>query len=650
MARKPETNGNGTNIARVSKRKWGYDSEQVDEFLDNAHKLYESAEPRLTQRDIQDVSFGLRKNGYAVGQVDAALARLERAVVDKQTQWEISQNGRVAWRGQTESMYRKFIAHCEREENERFKPGTSSNPSYDRKQVDRLLDQLVQKLAQELGESSDRAQDSGDLVDLTPNRVSNVVFTQRKGKKGYDERQVDYFLNYGVQLMSRIESYARVTDYSKSEAPEAVQPQAQPVYDPQASAFESLAALAEPANPNAEETQIFQPIAEPIAESVAEPAAPSSSQMNSRSPFARPQTNDAETNEVGQSTETIRPLFDENGASVQAPSSRIANRARYADGLANASDTADSYANEAYSGNDSSAAASHANNDGRADFRNLHREEQAVFNQAGSEAGDQTSHTVSLPAQSQKPSDSDSALSDRSQSRTEYVPQQANEGIVNYPHARHSATGHANAETTVETPQEPSTAPSTFDFWGRGKASDRNSTMTQNMSFGDNGNVQAGSGKNDDDRSSGIEGQGAATGLDRGTIQTNSPLASTTSGSSTSSENQETQAFAPRSASVPASRSDASDARSDSVDRNAQTSFSDNLDSIQDTDQYLASLNSMLDSTSFPKVDLDIPDLAFPTTDSSDSTASKESQSGAGDASTGSSQGASGKDISSDND
>lgn len=174
--------------------------------------------------------------------------------------------------------------------------------------------------------------------------------------------------------------------------------------------------------------------------------------------------------------------------------------------------------------------------------------------------------------------------------------------------------------------------------------------MTQNMSFGDNGNVQAGSGKNDDDRSNGIEGQGAATSLDRGTIQTNSPLASATSGSSTSSENQETQAFAPRSASVPASRSDASDARSDSVDRNAQTSFSDNLDSIQDTDQYLASLNSMLDSTSFPKVDLDIPDLAFPTTDSSDSTASKESQSGAGDASTGSSQGASEKDISSDND
>ena len=36
-----------------------------------------------------------------IAQVDAALARLERAVVDKQTTWEISQHGRVAWKAQT---------------------------------------------------------------------------------------------------------------------------------------------------------------------------------------------------------------------------------------------------------------------------------------------------------------------------------------------------------------------------------------------------------------------------------------------------------------------------------------------------------------------------------------------------------------------
>ena len=39
------------------------------------------------------------------------------------------------------------------------------------------------------------------------------MFTQRKGKNGYDERQVDYYLNSCVQLLSRLESFARVSDY-----------------------------------------------------------------------------------------------------------------------------------------------------------------------------------------------------------------------------------------------------------------------------------------------------------------------------------------------------------------------------------------------------------------------------------------------------
>ncbi len=35
-------------------------------------------------------------------------------------------------------------------------------------------------------------------------RSTMMIFPQRKGKKGYDERQVDYFLNACVQLLSRL--------------------------------------------------------------------------------------------------------------------------------------------------------------------------------------------------------------------------------------------------------------------------------------------------------------------------------------------------------------------------------------------------------------------------------------------------------------
>ena len=102
-------------IARAGKRKWGYDPAQVDAFLERAHALYDSEGIRLTQRDIQSVSFDLTKDGYVIAQVDAALNRLERAVVDKQTAWEIAQHGRVTWKAQTENLYQQILEHVERE-------------------------------------------------------------------------------------------------------------------------------------------------------------------------------------------------------------------------------------------------------------------------------------------------------------------------------------------------------------------------------------------------------------------------------------------------------------------------------------------------------------------------------------------------------
>ena len=50
------TKGKNTAIAEYeAPRKWGYDIAQVDEFLDRAHKAYDSLEPLLKQEDIQNV-------------------------------------------------------------------------------------------------------------------------------------------------------------------------------------------------------------------------------------------------------------------------------------------------------------------------------------------------------------------------------------------------------------------------------------------------------------------------------------------------------------------------------------------------------------------------------------------------------------------
>lgn len=199
-------------IPRVGKRKWGYDPDQVDEFLEHAHALYDGDGVQLTQRDIQNASFDLTRGGYVIAQVDATLARLERAVVDKQTAREISQHGRVTWKAQTEDLYHEVARHVGRATGERFSSGKPHVPSYDRKQVDKLADRIVDKCAAELGIDGISKEDVKGFDKITAEAVANSVFTQRKGKKGYDERQVDYFLNSCVQLLSRIESYGRISD------------------------------------------------------------------------------------------------------------------------------------------------------------------------------------------------------------------------------------------------------------------------------------------------------------------------------------------------------------------------------------------------------------------------------------------------------
>lgn len=206
-----------TTIARVGKRKKGYDVHQVDAFLEQAHALYEADGIQLHRSDIQDASFDIVKGGYAIPEVDAALERLEQAVTDKQTQYDIAQLGRVAWKAQTEAQFQELDRHAQRAEGQRFAPAQPKTPSYDRKQVDRLIDRVLAKAEAELERisagSSGRQGPEADPT-LTSQYVEDVSFTQRKGKHGYDERQVDYYLNACVNLLASLESYERIADYA----------------------------------------------------------------------------------------------------------------------------------------------------------------------------------------------------------------------------------------------------------------------------------------------------------------------------------------------------------------------------------------------------------------------------------------------------
>ena len=205
-------------IGLAGKRKWGYKVSQVDDFLERAHDLYEQPEPELTQEEIQLQSFDLEHNGYIIGQVDATLIRLEKAVVDKQTQWDILHEGREAWEGKTRSLALTLQPRAERELKDRFKAGEKKTASYDKKQVDTLIDQTWAHVSRTLQLPGTPSEGVKGEDDVNAPQITNVIFTQRKGKKGYDEASVDSYLNRVVQVLTRLESIVRISADTDDEA------------------------------------------------------------------------------------------------------------------------------------------------------------------------------------------------------------------------------------------------------------------------------------------------------------------------------------------------------------------------------------------------------------------------------------------------
>ena len=281
MASKPDTARNSSGIERVGKRKKGYSVEQVNDFLERAHSLYESSDISLTQKDIQDVSFDLEDEGYAIPQVDAALSRLERAVVDKTTQYEISNRGKVVWKAQADEEYRVLLSHSQRDYKMRFDSAQSRKPSYDKKQVDNVVNKSLDKIAILLGYNPVWGSSLSDLDKIDAMFVSNVLFTQRSGKRGYDERQVDYYLNACVRLLSRLESYDRVAKYTDFDPSDSVDSanfgvSAKSNNDLQENVVSKTSSAPSVVEPSVVEPSVVEPAAAPAPSPLMPPAIPPS--------------------------------------------------------------------------------------------------------------------------------------------------------------------------------------------------------------------------------------------------------------------------------------------------------------------------------------------------------------------------------------
>ncbi|KAD3515340.1 DivIVA domain-containing protein [Arthrobacter yangruifuii] len=180
---------------RVGRRDYGYNIRQVDEFLTKARDYYNSdsssAHP-VTSTDVRSMAFDPAKGGYEPQAVDAALDRLEDVFAQRERDELISGRGEKAWLlqiGRTSAVLR---ARLHRKPGERFRrPGKKRVTSYNVEDVDALCDELLGYFER------DRP--------LSVDVVRRAVFREAKGPQGYEENQVDAFLDRVVELMAAVD-------------------------------------------------------------------------------------------------------------------------------------------------------------------------------------------------------------------------------------------------------------------------------------------------------------------------------------------------------------------------------------------------------------------------------------------------------------
>lgn len=180
---------------RVERSKYGYNAKQVDAFLNRARKSFEdpsgSAEP-VASSDVRDVAFDPVKGGYDAHSVDAALDRLEDAFARRERDDLINSQGEEAWLRQIGKLSAILRGRLHRPDGERFRRPVKKNArSYNVQDVDALCVELI-----------------GYLENDQPLSVDNVrraVFRAAKGGEGYEEAQVDAFLDRVVELMAAID-------------------------------------------------------------------------------------------------------------------------------------------------------------------------------------------------------------------------------------------------------------------------------------------------------------------------------------------------------------------------------------------------------------------------------------------------------------
>lgn len=166
-------------------REKGYDREAVDAFLAKARGTFEGGASGLDARAVREAAFPLRRGGYQIAAVDAALGRIEDAFAARERERAIAAVGPEAWVEQARLEAQAILDRMTRPRGERFDRVGPLAYGYARDEVDLVTDRLT------------RYFEAGEPV--TVEQVRAAAFRAVRG--GYREEQVDALLDAVVDVM-----------------------------------------------------------------------------------------------------------------------------------------------------------------------------------------------------------------------------------------------------------------------------------------------------------------------------------------------------------------------------------------------------------------------------------------------------------------
>ncbi|MBV7364009.1 DivIVA domain-containing protein [Actinomycetaceae bacterium TAE3-ERU4] len=176
---------------RVGYLRKGYNVEEVNSYFEEARRFYEEGVGKLTPDSILQKVFSLQRNGYDEDEVDSALDRLIDALTNQERADYVTHNGQQSWLDKVSVRAATLYPRLLRPLGERFEHPRRSQAGYKVEQVDAFLDNISAFF--------------NEGRDLTAREVRSVVFETAYGKRAYDERVVDAYLNRVLEVMLAVE-------------------------------------------------------------------------------------------------------------------------------------------------------------------------------------------------------------------------------------------------------------------------------------------------------------------------------------------------------------------------------------------------------------------------------------------------------------